>query len=77
MDIGKMLFEENVGGLDLAFRAFVGTLAVIILASGIFSFWPIKLVLAIAAFAGLYTSITRHCTPYAFLGFSTSKSLKK
>jgi hypothetical protein len=73
MDLGKILYEENVGGIDLLIRAFVGTLALIILAWGFFKSWPIKLLLSLVAFLGLYTSITRHCLPYSFIGFNTGK----
>ncbi|MFH1055570.1 MAG: DUF2892 domain-containing protein [Candidatus Altiarchaeota archaeon] len=73
MDFGRVLYGENVGGVDLMLRAFVGTLAMIILAWGFFEFWPIKVVLALLAFAGLFTSMTRHCTAYSLLGFSTAK----
>ncbi len=37
MNVKKMLCEENVGGYDLALRAAVGTLAIIILALGLAS----------------------------------------
>ena len=73
MDIGKILYGENVGGIDLLLRAFVGTLTLIVLAWGFFTAWPIKLVLAIVAFLGLFTSITRHCLPYGLFGWSTAK----
>jgi hypothetical protein len=73
MDIGKILYSENVGGIDLLLRAFVGTIAIIVLAWGFFKAWPIKLVLSIVAFLGLFTSITRHCLPYGLIGFSTAK----
>jgi hypothetical protein len=73
MDIGKILYGENVGGIDLLLRAFVGTLALIVLAWGYFIAWPIKLVISIVAFLGLFTSITRHCLPYGLIGFSTAK----
>jgi len=73
MDIGKILYAENVGGIDLLFRAFVGILPIIILAWGFFNAWPIKLMLSLVAFWGLFTSITRHCLLYGLLGWSTAK----
>jgi len=73
MDIGKILYSENVGGLDLLLRVFVGTLALIVLAWGFFTAWPAKLVLSLIAFIGLYTGIMRHCSPYVLFGFSTAK----
>jgi hypothetical protein len=73
MDFGKILYSENVGGIDLLLRAFVGTIAIIVLAWGFFKAWPIKLILSLVAFIGLFTSITRHCLPYGLLGWSTAK----
>ena len=72
MDIKKLLWEENVGGIDLTARAVVGLIAIIMLALGLVHSWW-KWVLAIVAFGGLYTSITRHCTPYGLLGINTAK----
>jgi hypothetical protein len=72
MSIKKLLLEENVGGWDLAARAVVGTIAIIVLALGLVHSWW-KWVLAFIAFGGLYTSITRHCTPYGLLGINTAK----
>lgn len=62
----------NVGGVDLALRALLGTVAVIVLALDLLS-GVLEWAVAVAAFVGLYTSLTRHCTPYALLGFSTAK----
>jgi len=72
MNVKKMLCEENVGGYDLALRAAVGTLTVIILALGLAS-PPWTWVLAVLAFGSLYTSITRHCTPYGLFGINTAR----
>ena len=72
MDAKKLLCEENVGGYDLSIRAALGTLAITALALGLASA-PWNYVLALVAFGGLYTSITRHCTPYALLGVSTKR----
>jgi hypothetical protein len=73
MDIGKIIYGENIGGIDLLLRAFVGTAALIVLAWGYFTAWPLKLALSIVAFLGLFTGITRHCLPYGLLGWSTAK----
>jgi hypothetical protein len=73
MDIARFLWAENVGGIDLLFRAFVGILPALILAWGLFSAWPVKLTLSLIAFWGLFTSITRHCLLYGLLGWSTAK----
>jgi hypothetical protein len=73
MDMGKILYDENVGGIDLMIRAFVGTLSMIALAWGFFAAWPVKLVLSVVAFLTLFTSITRHCLPYSLLGISTAR----
>lgn len=71
----KFLTERNVGGADLMVRALVGTLSVIALAMDAAP-KPYDLVLALLAFVGLYTSITRHCTPYSIVGFSTNRCCK-
>jgi hypothetical protein len=72
MDVKKLVCEENVGGCDLLLRAIIGTLAIVLLALNWFK-GPVKFVLALAALVGLYTALTRHCTPYAFFGFSTAR----
>ncbi len=72
MDDGKKLFSENVGGIDLLLRAFLGTAALIALAWGYSEAWQVKLALAALAFLGLFTGITRHCLPYTLVGFSTA-----
>ncbi len=66
----RMFTEENVGGADLIIRAFVGSLLTLMLALDFFTGW-VKIVMAIIAFLGLYTSITRHCTAYSVLGINT------
>jgi hypothetical protein len=71
MDSG-LLTEVNVGGLDLAARSLLGTVAVIALALDlVWGVW--RWVVALVAFVGLYTSLTRHCTPYKLLGVSTAE----
>ncbi len=72
MDLNKLFLEKNVGGYDLLIRSAVGSLAIIALAmDAVESPW--NWVLAVIAFWGLFTGITRHCTPYALIGFSTKK----
>lgn len=73
MDIKELFLQENVGGFDLMFRAFFGSIAITVLAMDLVDPGIWSWVLAIIAFAGLYTSITRHCTPYYLIGFSTAK----
>ncbi|WP_269851831.1 YgaP family membrane protein [Methanosarcina horonobensis] len=68
-----MLLEENVGGFDLLFRTMYGTLATLALATGLVKRSPWKWIVALIAFTGLYSSILRHCTPYAILGINTAK----
>jgi len=73
MDISKILYGENVGGIDLMIRAFIGTLAIVILAVFDFKSLILRIILGLLAFLGLFTSITRHCLPYGLLGWSTAK----
>lgn len=70
MDLGKKMTEENVGGIDLTIRAAAGSLAIVLLALDLApGIW--KYVLAVIAFIGIFSGITRHCTPYSLIGFST------
>lgn len=73
MNLKKLFLEENVGGFDLLLRTTYGTLAVLALATGTVRKSPWKWIVAVIAFTGLYSSILRHCTPYAILGISTAK----
>ncbi|TGC11459.1 YgaP family membrane protein [Methanolobus halotolerans] len=73
MDLKEMLFKENVGGLDLYVRALLGSLAISALALGIMRQSKLKWLLALVGFTGIFTSLTRHCTPYTLLGISTAK----
>lgn len=73
MNTNKLLFEENVGGFDLLARALLGTLAIIVLAMDLVAPGIWQWVLALIALVGLFSSITRHCLPYSFIGFSTAK----
>ena len=72
MDTKKLLLEENVGGYDLWIRAAAGSAAIVALALGLATY-PLNWVLAIVAAIGLHSGMTRHCTPYAFIGFSTKE----
>jgi len=67
------LTRENVGGYDLLLRALLGSIAIVILAMDLVEpgFW--KWVTALIAFTGLFTGMTRHCTPYVLIGFSTAE----
>ena len=72
LDLLKLFTEENVGGLDLMVRSFLGSAAIVVLALG----WvspPWRYVVALIAFVGLYTGMTRHCTPYVLIGLSTAR----
>ncbi|HOA69069.1 MAG TPA: DUF2892 domain-containing protein [Methanosarcina thermophila] len=68
--------EENVGGFDLLFRTVFGILATLALSTGVVRKSPWKWIVAGIAFTGLYSSILRHCTPYAILGISTAEKKK-
>ena len=69
MDFRKLLLEENVGGYDLLIRSLAGTLSVVALAIDLVDRWG--WLIALIAFFGIYTSLTRHCTLYSLIGFST------
>jgi hypothetical protein len=72
MDTKKLLIEENVGGYDLWIRAAAGSASIATLALGLATY-PWSWVLAAVAFVGLHSGMTRHCTPYALIGFSTKE----
>ncbi|MHB8102093.1 MAG: YgaP family membrane protein [Methanosarcina sp.] len=65
--------EENVGGFDLLFRTTFGVLAIIALETNLVKSSPLKWIVALIAFTGLFSSILRHCTPYYILGISTAE----
>jgi len=44
-----------------------------VLVTGLVKTSPWKWIVAVIAFTGLYSSILRHCTPYAILGINTAK----
>ena len=73
MKLKDTLTRENVGGYDLLLRALLGSVAIVILAMDLVEpgFW--KWVTALIAFTGLFTGMTRHCTPYVLIGFSTAE----
>jgi hypothetical protein len=73
MNLKKLFLEENVGGFDLFFRTTFGILAIIALAAGLVKRSPWRWIIAGIAFAGLFSSIMRHCTPYSILGISTEE----
>jgi uncharacterized membrane protein len=67
------LTKENVGGLDLMIRSFLGTISLIALAMDLVD-GIVAWILALVAFIGIFSSLTRHCTPYSILGLSTKKT---
>jgi hypothetical protein len=74
MDIEKLLTEENVGGWDLFVRAVIGAAGIVALSLGLIQLAePWNWVLGLVLFIALFTGITRHCTPYSFLGISTAR----
>ncbi|WP_094227684.1 YgaP family membrane protein [Methanolobus psychrotolerans] len=73
MDIKELFLQENVGGFDLLFRALFGSIAITVLALDLVDPGIWRWVLAIIAFAGLFSALMRHCTPYYLIGFSTAK----
>ncbi|WP_369694324.1 DUF2892 domain-containing protein [Methanosarcina sp. KYL-1] len=72
-NLKKLILEENVGGFDLLVRTALGVLAIIALAMNLVKSSPLKWVVAVIAFTGLFTSIMRHCSPYVILGINTAK----
>lgn len=69
------LLEQNVGGFDLYFRAIIGLVAVIGLSMDYFTGW--QWLAALVGFVGLFTAITRHCTLYNVMGYSTAKKAER
>ena len=74
MALEKYLLVENVGGYDLLLRSVGGSLAIIALALDWVTVPPWNWLLAVIAFVGLFSGITRHCTPYVFIGYSTKRA---
>ncbi|MDP6627259.1 MAG: DUF2892 domain-containing protein [Methanopyri archaeon] len=71
MDLRTLLLTENVGGWDLFLRALLGSISVVALAMDLVPEGPARGVVGFFAAACLFTSITRHCTPYVLLDYST------
>ena len=74
MNLKKLFLEENVGGFDLILRALLGVLGITALTMNLVKSSPLKWIVAVIAFTGLFTSIIRHCTPYVILGINTAKN---
>jgi len=72
-----LFLEENVGGFDLLFRTTFGVLAIIALAMNLVKSSPLKWIVALIAFTGLFSSILRHCTPYLSLGSAPQRKNKR
>jgi hypothetical protein len=68
-----LLTGTNVGGYDLLVRALIGCVGIVLLAVGLIP-ENIRWIAAIVTAIALYTSITRHCGPYALLGINTSQN---
>jgi hypothetical protein len=73
MNLKKLFLEENVGGFDLMLRTTLGVAAIVALATNLVKSSPLRWIVALIAFVGLFSSILRHCAPYAILGISTAK----
>ncbi|MCC4769747.1 DUF2892 domain-containing protein [Methanosarcina sp. DH2] len=73
MNIKRLFLEQNVGGFDLVIRTILGVVATLALAMNLVKSSPLKWIVALIAFTGLYSSILRHCTPYTMLGINTAK----
>nr|WP_235283427.1 MULTISPECIES: YgaP-like transmembrane domain [unclassified Methanosarcina] len=54
-------------------RTLIGALGITALAMNLVKSSPLKWIVALIAFTGLFTSIIRHCTPYVILGINTAK----
>jgi hypothetical protein len=73
VNLKELLMKENVGGLDLILRALFGSLAISALALGVAKRSKWKWILALIGFTGIFSSITRHCTPYELFGINTAR----
>ena len=73
VNLKEILLNENVGGFDLFIRALLGSVSITALALGILKDSKLKWLLAIIGLTGIFTSLTRHCTPYNLLGINTAK----
>lgn len=72
MNLKEVLTQENVGGYDLLLRALIGSAAIVILAMDLIEPGLWKWITALIAFTGLFTGMTRHCTPYLLIGLNTA-----
>jgi len=72
VNLKEALTQENVGGYDLLLRALIGSVAIVVLAMDLIEPGLWKWITALIAFVGLFTGMTRHCTPYLLIGFSTA-----
>jgi hypothetical protein len=74
MDMDTLFLQENVGGWDLFLRSAFGAAGIVALSMGLIKFpEPWNQVFGLAVFVGLFSGMTRHCTPYGVLGVSTAK----
>jgi len=74
MSLDDTFLKENVGGWDLFFRSAFGAAGIVALSMGLIKFAePWNWVFGLAVFVGLFSGMTRHCTPYGVLGISTAK----
>ena len=72
MNLKEVLTQQNVGGYDLLLRALIGSVAIVALAMDLIEPGLWKWITALIAFTGLFTGMTRHCTPYLLIGFNTA-----
>ncbi|WP_292484848.1 DUF2892 domain-containing protein [Methanohalobium sp.] len=71
ISLKEAFLQENVGGVDLYVRALIGSIATIALAMDLVETYPWNWITALIALVGLFTAMTRHCTPYSFIRYST------
>jgi len=77
MKLSQILWEENVGGLDLVARSLVGSVGIIALAMNLLPDGIVTWAVALVTFVGLFSGMTKHCSPYGLIGFSTAKKSRK
>jgi len=74
MNLEKLFTEENVGGWDLFLRALIGSAGTIALAMNLITLTePWNWLAGLIIFIALFTSITRHCTPYGLIRMNTAR----
>lgn len=71
MDLKYTFLQENVDGIDIFVRAIIGSVAITALDMDYVDTCPWNWITALIALTGLFTTITRDCIPYSFIGFST------